>query len=270
MDVIDRLYARYVPPTDDYCDILDKIHQHLLPRTYVEIGVARGRTLTLALPGTRCVGIDPEPAVEYHLPRSTQLFAETSDDFFAGHDLVQVLGGLPVDLAFIDGFHHFEFALRDFVNLERACHEHSTILVHDCLPRDAVTASRERTTDFWSGDVWRLIVLLAEYRPDLEVSVVDCAPTGLGVVRGLDPASDVLDEHMDEIVARYLDVPYEALETDAVRERFARATGDWETVRRLLPDRPFRGGSVEVLKAGRTVGAAVHAHRRGRELRASA
>ena len=43
----------------------------------------------------------------------------TSDDFFASHDLAQVLGGRPVDLAYIDGMHQFEFALRDFMNLER-------------------------------------------------------------------------------------------------------------------------------------------------------
>jgi hypothetical protein len=32
-----------------------------------------------------------------------------------------LLGGLPVELGFIDGMHLFEFALRDFMNLERLC-----------------------------------------------------------------------------------------------------------------------------------------------------
>ena len=41
------------------------------------------------------------------------LFPQTSDEFFARNDVGAELGGLPVDLAFIDGMHHFEFALRD-------------------------------------------------------------------------------------------------------------------------------------------------------------
>ena len=41
-------------------------------RTYVEIGVNRGNSLTLALPGTRVVGIDPEPRLRHPISRSHQ------------------------------------------------------------------------------------------------------------------------------------------------------------------------------------------------------
>ena len=140
--------------------------------------------------------------------RRTRIFRQTSDEFFAQHDLTRLFGGLPVDLAFIDGMHHFEYALRDFMNLERFSNAASTILIHDCLPIDETTADRERSTNVWSGDIWRLILLLREWRPDLRVSVVDSGPTGLGLVRGLDPASSVLRDHYDEIVAQYLSLPY--------------------------------------------------------------
>ena len=52
--------------------------------------------------------------------------------------------------------------------------------------------------------IWRLILLLREWRPDLRVSMVGSGPTRLSLVRGLDPASTVLRDHYNEIVARYL------------------------------------------------------------------
>ena len=72
----------------------------------------------------------------------------TSDEFFAEHDLRELLGG-PVELAFIDGLHLFEQVLRDFVNLERCSTAHTVIILHDCLPArrgDGERASGPRTS----------------------------------------------------------------------------------------------------------------------------
>jgi Methyltransferase domain len=262
--LLDDVHARYVPRALPYFDLLDRIHQHLRPRTYAEIGVSTGRSMTLALPGTICVGIDPEPKVQFHLGRRTQVFAETSDDFFAEHDLKALLGGRPLDLAFIDGMHHFEFALRDFVNFERCSNPSTTVLIHDCLPVDEVTAARERTTDFWSGDVWRLILLLRRWRPELEVAVVDWGPTGVGVVRGLDPSSTVLTDDYDRIVSEYLATPYASLDDGSKRAQLNVVPGEWGVVRRLLPDRPFRHANLALLKAQRAIEARRFAHRQRR------
>jgi len=214
-----------VKPDFPYYDAMDLIQQHLVPRTYVEIGVSTGRTFQLALPGTRCVGIDPAPRLARPVTRGQQIFTLSSDEFFATHDLRAVLGGDPLDLAFIDGMHHFEFALRDFINLERAAHPESTILIHDCLPENEEGAARDRTTVLWSGDVWRLIVLLRRWRPDLEVSVADWPPTGLGVVRHLDPGSTVLADHYHELVEHYLSVPYSALDDGTMDDQLNRVPG---------------------------------------------
>src|SRR5437762_7773387 len=97
-------------------EALDFIHVRLLPRTYVEIGVNTGTSLALALPGTRVVGIDPKPRLRNPISRSTKVFPLTSDTFFELWDLDEPLGGRQVDLAFIDGMHLFEYALRDFAN----------------------------------------------------------------------------------------------------------------------------------------------------------
>jgi len=50
--------------------------------------------------------------------------------------------------------------------------------------------------------------ILREHRPDLRVKIVATAPSGLCVVRGLDPSSRVLAERLDEIVERYRDLEY--------------------------------------------------------------
>jgi hypothetical protein len=262
VQLVDRIYSSCVRPDLPYFDLLDLVHQYLVPRTYVEIGVSTGRSFTLALPGTACIGVDPAPRLLFPVGRGNRIFAQTSDDFFDEHDLATLFGGVPLDLAFIDGMHHFEFALRDFINLEKASNPDTTILIHDCLPVDEVTAARDRTTYEWSGDVWRLILLLRQWRPELEISVVDWAPSGLGIVRGLDPRSTVLTEHYDEIVAHYLAMPYSALDDGTMHEQLNRVPGNWPTVKALLPERPFRPDNLELLKARRAASAVVPAARR--------
>jgi hypothetical protein len=221
--------------------LLDRIHTHLLPRTYLEIGVSTGASLAIALPGTQALGIDPAPHVQYPLDRSVKLFLRTSDDFFAHHDVYEELGQLPVDLAFIDGLHLFEFALRDFMNVERWSTPESTILIHDCYPIDVVSSQREPSADLrlWSGDVWKLIVCLKDYRPDLTVSTVDVPPTGLGIVRNLDPGSTALGDRFEALCRQYHDMSFAEIEP---RKAIVlnRVPDDWDAVKNLLPDRPCR------------------------------
>ncbi len=202
----------------EYYVVLDYIMNLLRPRTYVEIGVFLGRSLQLARPPTRAIGIDPEPRLKVPAAENHKIFAETSDAFFAGHDLRAELGGLPVDLAFIDGMHRFEYAMRDFANLERCCTRESTILLHDCYPRDRETAERTQTQDFWSGDIWRLVVLLKKYRPELEIHTLATPPTGLGVVRNLDPGSRFLAEHHDRLCEEFLALDYSHLDRHKARK----------------------------------------------------
>jgi len=220
-------------PGPEYLEVISKFHSHLRPRTYLEIGVDTGQSIALARRETRAIGIDPEPKIAQRLGPGTSIRATTSDEYFAAHDVKADLGGLPIDLAFIDGMHRFEFALRDFMNIEKHCTSRSTILIHDCYPLSRYTAERERRTSFWSGDIWRLILLLRKYRPDLSVKVIGTAPTGLGMVRGLDPGSSVLRECYDSIVEEFLALDYSVLDADKAG-MLALAPNDWERVKALL------------------------------------
>lgn len=208
-------------PGEDYYDWLQRFHEWIQPATYVEIGLGHGRSLALAGPDTRAIGVDPYQGkweqLNYVCPHGpATLFPLTSDDFFAKYDLKDVLGRATFDLAFIDGLHLFEQVLKDFINLERYARKDSIVLIHDCLPIAPIVAERERCTGFWTGDVWRVIPCLKTFRPDLKIFTIPAKPSGLAVVTGFDPFSRVLSDHFEEIVAYYsgLNLP------DSMDDRF--------------------------------------------------
>ena len=203
------LAAESEMPGVDYYDWLQRFHNWLSPAGYVEIGLGHGRSLALAGPSTKAIGVDPYQGywerLNYVCPHGpAKLFPLTSDDFFAQNDLRVAMGQDTFDLGFIDGLHLFEQALKDFINLERYARKDSVILIHDCLPIAPIVAERERCTGFWTGDVWRIIPCLKTFRPDLKIMTIPTKPSGLGVVTNLDAASTVLSDNYDDIVRYYL------------------------------------------------------------------
>lgn len=201
--------ARRALPGPNYYEVLSWIHEVLKPATYVEIGVHEGDSLQYVGRDTICVGVDPAPDLKYPAPPRTHMFTMTSNEFFARHDLAEVLGCDHFALAFIDGLHLFEQALLDFIHLERFAGDESFIILHDCLPLDSTTSGRTRTTHFYSGDVWKLTLCIRELRPDLWMTIVPTAPTGLCLVSGLDRRSSVLSQQYDECLARYGGLDYD-------------------------------------------------------------
>lgn len=161
-------------------EFLARLHEVLQPRTYVEVGVDRGQSLKLAqVPG---IGVDPDYEVPPELASEHHLVRMASDEYFAGPDPLAPLSAPVVDLAFIDGMHLAEFALRDFLAVERFTHPASVIVFDDVFPRRVVEANRRRTTRHWTGDVYKVTAALRELRPDLITVQVDTRPTGLLVV----------------------------------------------------------------------------------------
>ena len=217
-------------PVSTYYGLLRRIHQHRRPELYVEIGVHEGHSLAFVQPGTRTVGIDPEPKVADPPPGCT-VVAQTSDAFFADPS---ALHGQPIDLAFADGLHWWEQTLRDFANLELHSSPDGVILIHDCNPIDEVTAARERTTAVWSGDVWKTVVALRRYRPDLTVTTADVEPTGLAIVTGLDSTNTTLFERYDEIVSRIDQLGWGDIETADRTDLLGLVPGDWTELRGLV------------------------------------
>jgi len=199
-------------PGPPYRDVLRRLHELVRPRSYLEIGVETGATLAFAHAAERAIGIDPDSSKLRRdlVPANARVFHETSDAFFERQSREQALGAHRLDLAFIDGMHLFEYALRDFMHVEAWSEANGVVVLHDCLPISPLSASRERRSNFWVGDVWKVVSILREYRPELRVKIVATAPSGLCIVRGLQPASRVLWQKLDEITERYLALPYPA------------------------------------------------------------
>jgi hypothetical protein len=184
-----------------YVDFLAAIHEQLRPPTYFEIGVRDGKSL--ARSRSNSIGIDPAFAVKRELHCLVSLHRKTSDDYFAAPDAWSEFGGQPAAMSFIDGMHLFEYALRDFVNVERNSAWHSVVIVDDVMPRHVTEAARDRVTVNWTGDVYKLWLTLADKRPDLCLVPVHTRPTGLLLVLGADPGNDTLAGSLQETIEEY-------------------------------------------------------------------
>ncbi|WP_397543339.1 methyltransferase domain-containing protein [Roseovarius salis] len=183
-----------------YLDVLGELHALQDPSLYVEIGVRRGNSLRVC--NCRMIGIDPDPAVE-DAPEALSLYACTSDDFFFFHARQQI--DRPVDMAFIDGMHLVEFVCRDFMNLERNMSDDGVIVVDDVLPNHPLQAARDRQTRVWCGDVWRIVPFLRQKRPDLKLTLLDTAPSGLLVITRLNPSDRRLWNNYNPAIRQLLD-----------------------------------------------------------------
>ena len=195
--------AAALMPGPPYPSVLQEIHRILRPDTYLEIGFAEGATLKLAAAARVPVGVDPDRSSLKSHPPHARLYYLESDAFFREQTLASAFGGRRVDLAFIDGMHLFEYALRDFCNSERWASPDGTIVIHDCLPVSVVSSQRVRASHFWVGDTWKVLDALLAHRPDLRIRVVPTAPSGLVIIRNLDPDSTVLADRMDSILTAY-------------------------------------------------------------------
>ena len=223
-------------PGEGYKWWLRRFHEALQPRTYLEIGVEDGHTLSLANPPTRAIGIDPQPRSMPLFRAETQIFPETSDAFFADGHARSSLGAHPVDSAFIDGEHVFAQSLRDFINVEAYCGERSLILLHDTIPLDEITQRPERQRTFYTGDVWKTVLCLKHYRPDLDIFTIATPWSGLTIVAGADRNSNVLAGCYNEAVAKFETVDYRDLQ-GREKQMLNVVPNDWEVVAERLERR---------------------------------
>ena len=159
--------------TAGYLEVLRRFHGFLRPKTYFEIGTLSGRSLELA----QCpsIAVDLRFAIEADVfvgKPSCFFFQMSSDEFFARYRPSELFG-CPIDMAFLDGMHLLEFILRDFIQVEKHSRRNSLIIMHDCIPADANMTSRiHELGTAWTGDVWKILLVLAKYRPDLKIQVL--------------------------------------------------------------------------------------------------
>jgi hypothetical protein len=185
-------FVPHPEPTMTRHELLQGLHEKTRPRTYLEIGIRVGRSLVLSR--ARSIGVDPSFRIDRPIHCDVQLIKATSDDFFTGQDPLAHFEGVPIDLAFIDGMHLSDFALRDFINIEPFMADTGLVVLDDVLPRNGLEAARDRKTEPWTGDVYKVVEILRRRRPDLVVLMSNTAPTGTAVILGVDRASTILKD----------------------------------------------------------------------------
>jgi len=142
-------------------------------KSYLEIG-CRHDTTYKQIDVPRKVGVDPV---------SGGTFRGTSDEFFSANKD-------KFDLIFVDGLHEHEQVLRDVRNGLDTLNSNGTIVLHDCLPKDAAAAAYPQgSAPFWNGTVYRAVAQL-RCDPSIDVVTLD-ADWGLAVVRQR-PNTDLL------------------------------------------------------------------------------
>ena len=228
-------------------EFLQELHDVLQPRTYFEIGVRRGHSLRLSR--APAVAVDPAYEIRSEVRCDLHLVRATSDEFFARPHPFAHFDQPYIDLAFIDGMHLAEFALRDFMNTERFCHPGSVVVFDDMLPRDEIETRRNRTgAGAWAGDVYKVVDTLRALRPDLLTLELDTTPTGTLMVLLPDPRSHTLNAAYDRLVQEYVTpdpqkVPdWATTRSRAIPPERILASPVWAEVRRRrkLPDAAAR------------------------------
>lgn len=201
---------------EHYLSFLRYLHENLRPKTYLEVGTCTGDSLALSRAAS--IAIDPRFLISNNVVGDKPLcllFQMSSDSFFHQYRPSDILG-MPIELAFLDGFHIFEFLLRDFINVEKSARKNSVICLHDCIPSDVYMAARDendlearnrsRHPGAWTGDVWKAAVILKTHRPDLRIWAVNAKPTGLVLITNLNPNSTYLHERYFEVIEELRDV----------------------------------------------------------------
>jgi hypothetical protein len=198
-----------------YGDFLSELSLKRRVQRYIEVGVEDGIVLS-KIHSNSAIGVDPAFTIKSNVTANKKnifLHQITSDEFFQKKEYLEPLGG-PPDMVFLDGFHTFEFLLRDFYNAETICSSSGLIFLHDCLPLNSAMAERDMKLSlslgatsgypgYWTGDVWKIVPILKKYRPDLRIMFLDCPPTGLVCITNLDPRSNVLRDSYLDIVEEF-------------------------------------------------------------------
>ena len=145
--------------------------------TYLEIGVENGYTFdNIHFLNENKTGVDPDPKCV-----NTNIIKCPSDEFFLERQERQERQD-KFDIIFIDGMHHSEYVLRDFINSMIILAENGSIFIDDIIPLNHNEQLRIPQKHYyendilkygeeWTGDVWKTIYyLLVHYKDDITIS----------------------------------------------------------------------------------------------------
>jgi len=150
---------------------------------YLEIGVQFGKTFLDVAAKTKD-GVDPNFRFDTtsHANDANRFFEMTSDDFFLSDKVREY------DLIFIDGWHSFHQAYRDFCNALLVCRPRGAIVIDDSVPGDVFSALPTQDmaiearqlhglgdgpfSHAWMGDVYKVVLAIHDFHPTLDFATL--------------------------------------------------------------------------------------------------
>ena len=156
--------------------------------TYLEIGVERGLNF-FQIQAPFKIAVDPKFMIPggHENTENEKFYQVTSDEFFENPPKEILENG--IDIVLIDGLHTYEQSLRDVENCLKYLNPNGIIVMHDCLPSSEAEAmpsleEAKKHPEFkgaWTGDVYKTILHLRSFHPDLFVCVIN-TDHGVGLV----------------------------------------------------------------------------------------
>lgn len=155
---------------------VNKLHEALNLKTYLEIGLGTGDTYNrVNIPYKVGVDIRMTPEVIGHEHMSSDEYFKKNWD-----------NPIKFDIIFIDGCHRVEYVYRDFINSIRFSHEKTIWIIDDTVPRDAFSAMRDpeeavalrkRITGSdnpgWHGDTYKLVWLIKSFHHHFKIMTIN-------------------------------------------------------------------------------------------------
>lgn len=147
--------------------------------SYLEIGIEYGFTLRQVRAASK-VGVDPQPRLRRReIPSGVRIRATTSNAFFK-----TLAPDIKFDLIFLDGLHEWFQTYTDLVNAFAHAYPWTIVVIDDVVPCDEYSAipdqhlavqSRHAAGGVgteWHGDVYKVLLALAEHHPELRFRVI--------------------------------------------------------------------------------------------------
>lgn len=153
----------------NHSDLIAEIVKQLNCKTYLELGIYDGTTLTKVskyVDRIICVDIQDirnNKIGEFHL--------KTTDQFFLDFNEM-------VDVIFIDADHNFESVKKDFINSLKILNEFGMIILHDTDPIKKEYLAPNYCNDSYKMDEW-----IRKNYPDLDIMTLPLTEAGLSLVK---------------------------------------------------------------------------------------
>jgi tetratricopeptide (TPR) repeat protein len=186
-------------PDEDIGSILSYLHSHSKFQSYLEI-VNWDQDIgnSLAKTNTTTISISHQTL---KISTSNRYFFKAHPNLFFNKvnlsDIIQSKLGM-IYIASDNDLPQFLIAL---IYLSDYITPKTIICVKNTYPLDGITSSERKYTSFWTGNIWKLVPVLKEFFPSINIKTLKAFPAGVSIMNNFDAtAGKILRCNFPEII----------------------------------------------------------------------